>query len=210
MACRRPSGAPEGSLMSSRQYVVVLAAAVAVALASSVGGSAQVASNTEREEFTAIATNLGSVGATGITRLDLVVERWSTEAERDRLMEAFRKQGPEAALRVLQNMPRVGYMRTPETLAYDLRYAYQTKGEDGGRRIILATDRPIGFWEARQRPRSIDYPFTLIEMRIGEDGEGEGKMSIAARITAAPRSGLVLEDYSTHPVMLTEIRQRGQ
>ena len=56
-------------------------------------------------------------------------------------------------------------------------------GEDGGRRIVLVTDRPISFWEAANQPRSIDYPFTLIELRLNRDGEGEGKMSIATKIT---------------------------
>jgi len=38
--------------------------------------------------------------------------------------------------------------------------------EDGGRTIVIATDRPIGFWEASHRPRSFDYPFTVIEMKL--------------------------------------------
>lgn len=33
--------------------------------------------------------------------------------------------------------------------------------EDGGRDVVIATDRPIGFWEATARPRTIDYPFTV-------------------------------------------------
>jgi hypothetical protein len=45
---------------------------------------------------------------------------------------------------------------------------------DGGERIFLATDRYIGFWEATQRPRTVDYPFTYIELRLGPDGTGEG------------------------------------
>lgn len=47
---------------------------------------------------------------------------------------------------------------------------------------MLATDRYITFWEAVNRPRTIDYPFTMIELHIGPDGKGEGKMSIATRI----------------------------
>ena len=45
------------------------------------------------------------------------------------------------------------------------------------------TDRYISFWEAANRPRTVDYPFTLIEIRIGPDGKGEGKMSIATKVT---------------------------
>ena len=47
---------------------------------------------------------------------------------------------------------------TPNTLAWELT--------EGGRRIVLATDRPIGFWEARNMGHSMDYPFTPIEVRL--------------------------------------------
>ena len=80
-------------------------------------------------------------------------------------------------------------------------------GEDGGRRIVLVTDRPISFWEAANQPRSIDYPFTLIELRLNRDGEGEGKMSIATKITGNRTFNLIeLENYATQPVQLMAVR----
>ena len=169
--------------------------------------AAQVASNSQPERFTANAVNISNVGRTGATPLDLVIERWSTDSERDRLMEIFRSKGPDGLLDALRDLPRVGYLRTPDSLAYDLRYARQMPGEDGGRRIVLITDRPIGFWEARNRPRTIDYPFTLIEMRLNGDGRGEGKLSIATKITLNG-DVLVLEDYANQPVMLNDIRRQ--
>lgn len=52
---------------------------------------------------------------------------------------------------------------------------------DGGERVVLVTDRRIGFWEAANQPRSIDYPFTVIELRLQADGEGEGKILVGPR-----------------------------
>ena len=168
---------------------------------------AQVASNSDPERFTANAVNISNVGRTGATPLDLVIERWSTDSERDRLMEIFKSKGPDGLLDALRDLPRVGYLRTPDSLGYDLRYARQMPGEDGGRRIVLITDRPIGFWEARNRPRTIDYPFTLIEMRLDGDGRGEGKLSIATKITLNG-DVLVLENYANQPVMLNDLRRQ--
>jgi hypothetical protein len=72
---------------------------------------------------------------------------------------------------------------------------------------VIATDRYISFWEAMNRPRSIDYPFTVIEMRINKEGVGEGKMSIATKVTADKDKNLiVLEDYGIQPVLLKEVR----
>jgi hypothetical protein len=102
-------------------------------------------------------------------------------------------------------MRPVGTIRTPDSLAYDLRYAHQRPGADGGRQIVLATDRPIGFWEAVRQPRTIQYPFTVIQMAMGRDGRGKGTLSYATKIVA--RDNVVeLENFATQPIMLTEIR----
>jgi hypothetical protein len=167
----------------------------------------QVASNTPREAFTAFAVNMSNVGRTGATTVDIVIERYSTREETQRLLAVFKENGPEALLNALRDTPRVGYIRTPDSLAYDLHWAEQVPGEDGGRRIMLLTDRPIGFWEAANRPRTIDYPFTLIEMQLDPSGEGVGKLSIATRITLNG-SVLALEDFANQPVRLTQVRKR--
>lgn len=168
----------------------------------------QVASNTERESFTALAVNISNIGRPGATTVDIVIERYSTKAESQRLMEVFREKGPEALLDALRDTPRVGYIRTPDSLAYDLHYAEQTPGEDGGRNIMLLTDRPIGFWEAANRPRTIDYPFTLIQLQLNESGEGVGKLSIATKITLNGPV-MALENFANQPVMLTQVRRRS-
>ena len=49
---------------------------------------------------------------------------------------------------------------------------------------MLATDRPIGFWEAVRQPRTIQYPFTVIQMEIDRDGIGKGTLSYATKIIA--------------------------
>ena len=167
----------------------------------------QVASNTEREEFTAIATNISNVGRTGATQVDIVIERYSTDEESKLLLSILKEKGPDELLEALRDTPRVGYIRTPDSLAYDLHYARQVPGEDGGRRIVLMTDRPIGFWEASRRPRTIEYPFTLIEMRMDGEGNGVGKLSIATKITL-DGTVLTLEDFANQPVRLTNIRKR--
>jgi hypothetical protein len=101
----------------------------------------------------------------------------------------------------------VGRIRTPDSLGYDLHYAQQTPTEEGGRRIVIATDRPIGFWEASRQPRSIDYPFTVIQMQLDRDGHGKGTMSVATKIRAYDNT-IELENFASAPVMLTEIRAK--
>src|SRR5687768_12054558 len=100
-----------------------------------------------REDFTAVAIASDEFGSGAGTVL-MRITRWSTEAERTRLVNALQQKGSRALLDELNGQRPVGTIRTPDSLAYDLRYAHQAKGEDGGRQIIIATDRPIGFWES--------------------------------------------------------------
>jgi hypothetical protein len=178
--------------------ISALLVAVRVPLAQTLG---------EKERFTAVAivNNLRASGA-GVVQID--VTRWSTQAERNALLNVLQTKSADQLLDSLRDMKPVGIIKTPDSLGYDLRYANQTPLPDGGRRIVLATDRPIGFWEATHRPRTIDYPFTVIQMQIGKDGKGKGTLSIATKII---RTGdtIVLENFDTTPVMLTEIRSES-
>jgi hypothetical protein len=163
------------------------------------------------DRFVATAVNMGVPGRAGTGTVEMDIEKWSTDEDHDRLMNVLIEQGPDKLLEALQKMPRVGYIRTPNSIGYDLHYAHRTPSGDGGERIVMATDRYIGFWEAANRPRTVDYPFTLIEMHIGADGRGEGKLSLATKIAYDKDSKeVVLENYATQPVQLTDVRRESK
>jgi hypothetical protein len=189
----------------SRRFILPIAC-IGAALLSLLMPRASAQTLDEPEEFTATAI-VNNARTSGAGTVLIRVTRWSTDMERTRLIETLQKRGPEQLLDELQGMQSVGTIRTPDSLAYDLRYANQRPGEDGGRQIVLATDRPIGFWEAVHQPRTIQYPFTVIQMQMGPDGKGKGTLSYATKIVAH-RDVVELENFDTQPVMLTEITAR--
>jgi len=160
------------------------------------------------ERFTAMAVNMDR-GRSGT--VEIVVNRWSTDAERTGLVETALDKGPEKLLSTLQKLPRVGYIRTPESVGWDLHYAHHVALPDGGEQIVIATDRPIGFWEASRQPRSIDYPFTVIEMHVNGDGDGQGTMSVATKVIADKDKQLItLENFGTTPVLLQAVKRQRE
>jgi hypothetical protein len=164
---------------------------------------AQTMGTPERYSANAINMDRGAAGT-----IELVVNRWSTDKDRDRLMSVLMSKGPEKLLDVLQDMPRAGYIKTPDRIGWDLHFARKLPLPDGGERVVLVTDRRIGFWEAANQPRSIDYPFTLIDLRLNRDGEGEGKMSIATKVIYNKKENMIeLENFSTQPVQLTNVHR---
>jgi hypothetical protein len=162
--------------------------------------------NQPAERFTANAVSLSPEYGTGQQVVEITINRWSPTSERARLVSALREKGSDELLKQLQKNKPVGRIRTPDSLGYDLRYAYQQTDADGGRTIVIATDRPIGFWEATNRPRSVDYPFTVIQMKLNRDGTGTGTMSYATRIVAHENNVIELENFASQPIMLNNIK----
>jgi hypothetical protein len=204
---RERVGIKEGQM---RAAVVVLAVAMCLAVAP-IG--AQDAAKMPMS-FTAFAVNLNQPPSAGGQRLpsagtvQITLNRLSSSEDRAALVKAFKEGGQNALLRALQRVnPRVGFIRTPNSLGWDLRFAYREVNPDGTSRIVIATDRRIEFWEARNRPRVSDFPFTLIEMHLDKENTGEGRMAVAARISTA-RDGetIVIENYAISPVILNNIR----
>ena len=187
--------------MTTRSRVFVIVAAL-VALVWSLGGAQTIG---QPERFTANAVSLSPQYGTGQQTVEITVDRWSPASDSERLVTTLQQRGPNELLKELQKMKSVGRIRTPDSIGYDLRYAQQRPLPEGGRSIVIATDRPIGFWEATNRPRTFDYPFTVIQMNIGRDGMGSGTLSYATKI-AAKNNVIELEDFATRPIMLNNIR----
>ena len=185
---------------------VMAAAALCAGLAIASSLSAQTSGTPER--FTALAVNTNNGGTTPV---EIAVDRWSTAAERGQLVKTLRDQGPEKLLSVLQNMRKVGFIRQTTSIGWDLRYAHHEAIPDGGgERVVVATDRPIGNWEAINQPRTIDYPFTVIELHLNANGEGQGKMTYATKITEDKKTGsIVLENWGTGPVLLQGVHRES-
>jgi len=179
--------------------------------------SARAADNGQHQlRLTAFAVNLGTTpdlrrNGPSTAIVDITIDRWSSEQERDELLGTLKTKGPDALLTALRENPRVGTIRTPDTVAWDLHYARERVVPDGSRRIVIATDRPIRFWEAANLTRSFHYPFTVIEIRLDKNGHGEGKMSVATKIeTSSDGSGIELENYASQPVLLQNVHEQAR
>ena len=182
-----------------------LALAAVLSLSSS-SVSVEAQSRQPLERLLATSVNMSNVGNTNAGRIEIVIERWSSDRERDELIATLQDKGSDALLSRLQKLPRVGYIRTPGRIGWDLHFARERKLEDGARQIVLGTDRPISAWEAMNRPRSSDYEFTVADIRFDGDGKGVGKLAVAAKITANPKNGSIeIENFSSEPVRLTQV-----
>ena len=191
--------------MKPIQFVVSIVV-VSLLIAGAAAPAAE--SHNQTIRYTAIATNLDPAVNVTATQVDFTVTRWSTDAERQQLLGILVEKGQDRLLRALQKLPRAGTIRTPDSLAYDIQYARRIPGEDGGERVVLVTDRPIAFWEAANRTRTLDYPFMVVELRLDARGRGEGKLTVATKLEVDKPSGqIILENYGSQPVRLSNVKR---
>jgi len=162
------------------------------------------------ESFTGTTVNLNPGAG---TRLRMNVFRWATETERDALMAALTEKNDRGLSDALEKAPTMGYIWDDGHLGYFVRYAQRIPQPDGGERIILLTDRPLGSWgreawkPSGQAPAPT-YPFTLVELRLNKHGRGQGKMALAARVTADTDAHTVtLENYAAAPVLIDDVKR---
>jgi hypothetical protein len=172
--------------------------------------------NQDKLDITAFAVNMSNIGTGGSATVQIRIDSWSSPEERKHLIETMIEKNADALLKELQKTPSHGRFSVPGLrgpdphqlrLGYDLHYTWQTPLPEGGRRIVIATDRYIGFAEARNQPRTIDYPFTLFEIRVDKNGEGQGKMAVATKISFDKEKNQVeLENYASEPVRLNNVK----
>ena len=155
--------------------------------------------------FSAVAQDLDRGLAVPIR---ITINRWSSDSTRDKLMNVLMTKGAEKLLDALRDAPTVGTIRTTTSLAWDLHFARATPGEDGGTNVILGTDRPIAFSEQWNSSRTLDYPFTVIELHLDKDGTGEGTLSFATKVIPDARNNtVVLENWGTQRIRLTQVHE---
>jgi hypothetical protein len=157
---------------------------------------------------TTVNINPGNRAASDTLKIDLL--RWSTDTERDQLLDAFKDE--KTFFEALKRQPSVGYIWTSASVGFSVRYAYRVPASGDAERIILITDRHLESggpqaWTTAVKFSAPEYPYTLIELRMGQTG-GEGKMSIAGTVGAdAAARTLALENYAGAPQMLKTVKK---
>ena len=173
-------------------------------------------SATDKVRITGFALSMGTVATGANQRIEIAINRWSSPEQRQHLIDTFLEKKQDGLLRELEKQPDLGRFSFPGYVGPDpnsvmrlgttIAYAMNFPSPDGGRRIVIITPRVIGFQEARNQPRTYDYPFSLFEMRFDKAGKGEGKLAYSTQILFdKKRNQIELEYYSSEPVRLSSL-----
>jgi hypothetical protein len=121
---------------------------------------------------------------------------------------------PESSLaQALEQAPTVGYLWSSESTGYALRFAGKSTQPDGSQRVILITQRRLGaaspLWNPTVAGPSNTYEFSVVELRLNANGQGEGKASLTGQVVQDTSAKIVsVGNYDALPVVFRDVRTR--
>ncbi|HVF47442.1 MAG TPA: hypothetical protein VNA17_07740 [Pyrinomonadaceae bacterium] len=163
-----------------------------------------------RTTFTGTAVIYGTGASTRtITRqFTLRIDNVTSQADADRFLRVLERGGQDDLLREIDDND-LGRFSLGASVGLPLN-AVLVDNFEGLTRVRAVFARWIGFGELRYGHRSVDYPFSYVELIIDRDGRGQGSYFQAARIRSRPGNTIEIEDFGTFPSKLMGVQMRGR
>jgi len=152
------------------------------------------------------ATAMGTSTQLGkMVSVNIYIQEYSTQADRNTLIQAFQSRKQEGLVDALQKMTSKGRVRFASGgVGNDVKYIMELPSENG-RRLRLITDRWLLFAELYNSTRSSDYSVGAIELNLTPDGKGTGTVLPACKLTVNKKSKEVEVETYQNPWNLTNL-----
>jgi hypothetical protein len=135
----------------------------------------------------------------------LTINSYSSDADVLRFTDRLKREGQDAFWKAIEK-EKQGRIQIGGGLSRDLNAIWITQ-TDEGRKVSAIAERWIGFGELRRGARSLDYPFTYIELYVEEDGDVEGTLFPAARVRYKSDKTIEVENFGIYPARLVNIKR---
>jgi hypothetical protein len=161
---------------------------------------------TAPETFRASAKVTDNAGLAGAGYVDIHINKYSTDKEREALMTAFKSGGYPALVTALRQAPTVGTVKVGGD-TFEVRWAREQRSGENRRTITVVTDKPmlfVGGGNVNAKPRE-GYDLAVMQFDMDDSGVGNGTMAAAAKIKPGGPNGFELDDYADQPIKLVSI-----
>jgi hypothetical protein len=139
--------------------------------------------------------------------INIYVNSYTTDEERNNFLDILKKQGQDGLESAFDKAKERGRISVTGSTGNSVPFIRSHNAET--RRIIrMATNRIMSFAELSQSPRSRDYKFTIVELRLDASGNGDGSIFYATKLKFDKSGELVLEHYGQKPIRLANVRKQ--
>jgi len=161
---------------------------------------------TAPETFRAQAKAASDAGLAGAAYVDIHIDKYSPDAERDAMLATLKSGGYTALLDAIKKAPAIGTVKVG-TETFVVRWARQQRSGENRRTISIVTDKPmlfVGGGQANAKPRE-GYDIAVVQFDMDDAGVGSGTMAAAAKIKPGGPNGFQIDDYADQPIKLVSI-----
>jgi hypothetical protein len=133
------------------------------------------------------------------------IDRFITDAERDKVVAAVKGKQAGEPQKTLAAMPDVGYIQVGEKRT-PIKYAY-ARPTGSGRIVTVVSAKAIyylGGSEADAKPKA-GYDLALALLVLDANDTGDGEFAPAAKVSVDANGAVVTQDYGSEVVRLTKI-----
>jgi len=148
--------------------------------------------------------------ARGDVYLDIRVEKYTPEKERDAVLKALETGGEAAFVDAVRKAPIAGKIEIGKQ-AFTIRWAREVR-DDKGRVITLVTEKPVYFVGAGlpgAKSRA-GYEVAVVQLKMDPAGVGEGVIAAAAKVKPGEPTGVQVDDYGSEPIKLLSVTRKIQ
>jgi len=160
-----------------------------------------------REVYTGTAVAIGGALGGASRGFTLEITSYTPPEEVQQDLETLRTQGQDGLYKAIEKK-KLGNFAFTGDVGRDVNFVTQTDMEEG-RKITILFERWLKFFELRRGTRSVDYPFTYVELFM-EGRKGEGSLIGAAKVYLDKKhpSTLDVENFGTYPARLMGVELR--
>lgn len=162
-----------------------------------------------KEVYTGTIVAIGGQFGGRSTTFTLTIEGQTSDEEVAQYLEVLKSKGQDGLLDVIKKEKK-GSLQVGGRVGRDVNVVRVEKGEEGNRKITMILERWLQFAEIRAGSRTLDYPFTYIELFVDDaKRKGDGTIIPMAKITFEKKNNSIeVENFGAYPARLMGVVKR--
>jgi hypothetical protein len=185
-----------------RRLLLILALALVSAMGTALVAGAVARPAEGGERFTGSLVNL-ALGARFSQPFILSIDHYDTAVDLARFNDLLNTKGPYSLRDELWRHSD-GYLSVGGRIGYPVAAVYSQDGPNG-RTLFVLINRPLFTREVVNYTRSSRYPFSVLELNVDRNGNGDGRLIAAARVQL-DGNNLTVTSLGTMPIRLLAVR----